>query len=462
MKSLYKYLPAAMLSLAACSTPVDGDIQHPTRTVTVDLVPQTRTTIGYEGSDVSHLEWCAGDNIAYVTDIAGDTFRSATVTANSFKAEIPSSATKDNTLVALWPVAENTGKPLMEASVCLAAESVQTGEKSGFDGSLLPMYARADIVAGRINAEYCVMGSVIRFAVKNGQRHDEILKSVTLTTDQNIVGEFRIDPTSLNGYTFNGQSNTITATIETPEDKPATLAEDEIRYAYVVVPKGSYTGVTVTVHTDTDAYVFADGAMDLSRDDRALYRVELDLTSSTKLPPEPEEQYFTRIASTDEITDDGIYLIVTAEAPYFTPGEIGDSEISYLIPTEITVTDQGILKDEESLANAWNIRKDAGSGAYEFYHIRHDKYIQVPKSSSRDYAHIYMEPESAYKGWGDYLFHINPGSGTTIAHRNLDGNTEMEGAGIKFYSSGHTKMFCICRTVCGSKAHDVDIYKLRD
>ncbi len=460
MKSTYKLLPAAMLSLAACSTPADDDIQPATRTVTVNLVPQTRTTIGYEGSDVSHLEWCDGDNIAYVTDIAGDTFRKAVVAANAFKAEIPSNATSDNTIVALWPVAENVDKTLAEASVSLAAESTQTGEKSGFDGSLLPMYARAEIVAGNIDAEYCTMASVVRFAVKNGSQPGEVLKSVTLATDQNIVGSFHVDPTSDKGFAFSGESNSVTANITAPEGKIATLDEGETRYAYAVVPKGSYTGVTVTVRTDLDTYVFPDGAMDLSREDRALWRVELDLTASTQLPP---EQYFTRISSADEITDDGTYLIVTAEAPYYTPGAPSKSDISYLTHEPVTVTDKGILKDESTLIFAWNIHKDPATGAYEFYSPYNEKYIRVPNSSSRNYAHIYLRPESTYKDpGGDYLFNIDPGSGTTIAHRNTQENTEMSGAGLKFYSSGSTKMFCVCRTVCGDAAHDVDIYKLRD
>ncbi|MFR2062487.1 MAG: hypothetical protein ACLS37_11785, partial [Alistipes sp.] len=67
---------AGVCMLAACSADNGNGPAVPenTRTLTVNC-PDTRTTIGYEGSDYSHRVWIDGDRVAYATDVAGDVFK---------------------------------------------------------------------------------------------------------------------------------------------------------------------------------------------------------------------------------------------------------------------------------------------------------------------------------------------------------------------------------------------------
>ena len=61
----YKYILSAAiaaLAFASCGKEESTSIQGDRRNVTV-YCPLTRTTIDYEGSDVSHLVWGAGENI---------------------------------------------------------------------------------------------------------------------------------------------------------------------------------------------------------------------------------------------------------------------------------------------------------------------------------------------------------------------------------------------------------------
>lgn len=157
MKTLGKIilLSAGISLLTACSDESgQSNLLEPTRSLTVKSL-LTRTTIGYEGSDFSHLEWREGDRVAYVTDLPGEVFRTAEVSDNRFTAELPARAAADNVLIVVWPAASNQGRPLAEATLTLAAETVQTAGAE-FDGSLLPMYARIPIPASgaEVDAEY--------------------------------------------------------------------------------------------------------------------------------------------------------------------------------------------------------------------------------------------------------------------------------------------------------------------
>ena len=183
---------AAAMSLVAVSCQKDNAsivVAEERRTVEV-YAAETRTTIGYEASDVSHLEWCEGDKVAYVTDVEGDTFKSAEMKRGAdgwyFMSDVAKSA---ENIYVIYPVGENVGKTLAEAKASLLAEIEQiAGEQ--FNGELLPMYATAALTSEKkISVTYNVLASVVRFTV-SGNGHDaESLRSGTLTTTEALVGD---------------------------------------------------------------------------------------------------------------------------------------------------------------------------------------------------------------------------------------------------------------------------------
>lgn len=354
---------AAAMSLMAVSCQKDNTnlpVADNMRTVEV-YAAETRTTIGYEASDVSHLEWCAYDNVAYVTDVAGDTFKSATMNHNSqgwyFTSDVPASA---ETIYVIYPVGDNVGKTLAEAKATLRAEIEQIAGKS-FDGELLPMFATAPITSSnRMEVTYNVLASVVRFSV-NGEGHDvESLRSVTLTTTEPLAGDYTVDVAS-GELTFNGEAKSIkvdyTSATESGEDVLLANSHD----IYMVVPSQAFTGVNVVVETDADTYSWSNGAMDLSHPERRLYRINLDLAASDGAPA-PVNRYFSPVCSLDEITDNGTYLIATQiDGKYYvTNNEPTDSANYYYVTgVELPSDEFGILHSDDAMNYTWSITKQA-------------------------------------------------------------------------------------------------------
>ena len=102
----YKYILSAAiaaLAFASCGKEESTSIQGDRRNVTV-YCPLTRTTIDYEGSDVSHLVWGAGENIGYVTSVSGDRVQLAKMNSNSFIAQIPAYASEEDSIFVIYPV----------------------------------------------------------------------------------------------------------------------------------------------------------------------------------------------------------------------------------------------------------------------------------------------------------------------------------------------------------------------
>ena len=159
MKNIFNYimLLAGAGLAAGCSSDKEGLETPDTRIITVEGI-ETRTTIAYEGSDFSHLVWNDGDQVVYATDVAGSAFKTATVSNNQFKAEIPNEAGSNNKLVVLWPGAENEGKDLDGATAELQQNITQQAG-AGFDGNLLPMYAEMQVPQGSyIYGHYQMLG----------------------------------------------------------------------------------------------------------------------------------------------------------------------------------------------------------------------------------------------------------------------------------------------------------------
>ena len=359
-KKILTILGAAM-ALVAVSCQRDSAtiaVGDEMRTVEV-YAAQTRTTIGYEASDVSHLEWCEGDRVAYVTDVAGDTFKSAEMKYSAkgwyFSSNVTAAA---ETIYVIYPVGDNVGKSLAEAKASLVAEFQQVAD-ADFVGENLPMYASAPITStSRVEVVYEVMASVVRFSVV-GEGHDiESLQSVTLTTNEPLVGDYSYDAAS-GKMLFEGAANSIkvdyVSATELGEDVLLARTHD----IYMVVPSATFTGVDVVVKTDADTYVWSNGAMDLSHPERRLYRVALDLAAADGAPA-PVNRYFSPVCSLDEITDEGTYLIATnIDGKYYvTNNEPTDTANYYYVEgVELPSDEFGVLHSEDAMNYTWSITK---------------------------------------------------------------------------------------------------------
>ena len=365
---------AAAMSLVAVSCQkdaahlVEGDDM---RTVEV-YAAETRTTIGYEASDVSHLEWRDGDRVAYVTNAEGDTFKSAEMKQGAqgwyFVSDVSKSA---DTIYVIYPAGDNVGKSLAQAQATLAAEITQVADEP-FNGELLPMFATAPLAAGstRSTAVYSVIASVVRFTI-SGEGHDvESLRSVTLTANEPLAGNYGVDAT--NGMAFNGSVKSIKVNYES-----ASMGEDVLlarsHDIYMVVPSQAFTGVDVVVETDVDTYRWTDGAMDLTHPERRLYRVALDLSTSEGAPV-PVNRYFTPVCSLDEIDDNGTYLIATKlSGKYYVTNNYPTDTANYYYVTgvELPSDEFGILHSADAMNYTWSITKH--DGGYRFFSANMEK-----------------------------------------------------------------------------------------
>lgn len=359
---------ALVTMAAACQNDELGTL-NPTQTRTIEVsTAATRTTIAYEGSDVSHLEWQAGDMVAYVTDATGDTFKRAEMKSGvagwSFNATIPSDA---QTIYVVYPVGDNEGRTLAEAKASLQSSLTQVAGAE-FDGSQLPMLAVSAVPSGnKVAVTYECVASVVRFTIGGGEgRETEMLKSLTLSANEPLAGDYTLD-VAASEFVFGGESNSIKV-----EYKGESATGEDVLFAtdhtlYVVIPAAAYTGVDVVVETDVDSYLWSDGKMDLTNPERRLYRVELDLGSAEGLP-EPEVESFTAVRSLSEVTDDGVYLIaVELDGKYYVTNNVptDTSNYYYLTGVEVASDDTGVVLNDDIMNYTWSITKK--DGGYEFY-----------------------------------------------------------------------------------------------
>jgi hypothetical protein len=474
-KKILTILGAAM-ALVAVSCQRDSAtiaVGDEMRTVEV-YAAQTRTTIGYEASDVSHLEWCEGDRVAYVTDVAGDTFKSAEMKYSAkgwyFSSNVTAAA---ETIYVIYPVGDNVGKSLAEAKASLAAEFQQVAD-ADFVGENLPMYASAPITStSRVEVVYEVMASVVRFSIV-GEGHDvESLQSVTLTTNEPLVGDYSYDAAS-GKMLFEGAANSIkvdyVSATELGEDVLLARNHD----IYMVVPSATFTGVDVVVKTDADTYVWSNGAMDLSHPERRLYRVALDLAAADGAPA-PVNRYFSPVCSLDEITDEGTYLIATnIDGKYYvTNNEPTDTANYYYVEgVELPSDEFGVLHSEDAMNYTWSITKhDQGYMLYS---------ANMVKQGSKGVYLISQGGSDMFSGEGGYegkAWYVLPsalptgdlasraywditvdGNGTAVLYNKYDRGVDMR---VCYkYCTAHN-YFALCFEGAPDKA-DIAILKLAD
>ncbi len=375
-KTSYFFLCLGALALSACNN--EAHLGAPTRSVVVSGT-LTKTTIDYEG-DVSHLVWQEGDNVMYLTDDKAGLydygFQSAQVSGNSFTANISSEAAADNKLLVVWP-SSATALGSSDTVIWMKKE-VTLDSEAAFDGKTLPMVALTGVPSGNeVNVSYRPLGVVLRVAIDSLGHETEKLKSLTLTTSEQCIGRFLVSTSQEGGALYKGSSNTLKVTLS---DTPSL---NELGYVYMVVAKGSYTGVKLEVETDKSTYTFEDGTMDLSASDRGLYRISLTLP--TDLPP-MEEAKFVKVTSQEEITADGTYLILSAKSDtqYYVPSS--SQTDSYLEADVITCeADGSIVKTDDIMAYAIVFVTDSdheGQFALRYDALGSKPYIKAPNNVS--------------------------------------------------------------------------------
>lgn len=474
-KKILTILGAAM-ALVAVSCQRDSAtiaVGDEMRTVEV-YAAQTRTTIGYEASDVSHLEWCEGDRVAYVTDVAGDTFKSAEMKYSAkgwyFSSNVTAAA---ETIYVIYPVGDNVGKSLAEAKASLAAEFQQVAD-ADFVGENLPMYASAPITStSRVEVVYEVMASVVRFSVV-GEGHDvESLQSVTLTTNEPLVGDYSYDAAS-GKMLFEGAANSIKVDYVSATELGEDVLMARTHDIYMVVPSTTFTGVDVVVKTDADTYVWSNGAMVLSHPERRLYRVALDLAAADGAPA-PVNRYFSPVCSLDEITDEGTYLIATnIDGKYYvTNNEPTDTANYYYVEgVELPSDEFGVLHSEDAMNYTWSITKhDQGYMLYS---------ANMVKQGSKGVYLISQGGSDMFSGEGGYegkAWYVLPsalptgdlasraywditvdGNGTAVLYNKYDRGVDMR---VCYkYCTAHN-YFALCFEGAPDKA-DIAILKLAD
>ncbi|MDD6364218.1 MAG: hypothetical protein PUA47_02585 [Bacteroidales bacterium] len=302
---------SASIFAACCKEEGSSDVPAARRTVKV-CCPVTKTTIDYEGSDVSHLAWSSGDKLGYVTTVAGDRVQAASVNSNSFFAEIPAFSSEEDSIYVIYPLGENEGRLLSEIRLQLSNPAVQNVSLP-FDGSCYPMYAKAAVPASSgnaaINVSFEFPAAILRFSL-SAEESAEILNAQAL--------EFSGSPYMTGEYSFGSSGSLVfTPSQENASQKIQFAANEEADlavgpdglYVYAVVPRTEISDFDVKVTTDVADFSFTGGSMDLRRKDRSLWRISLKLTSENGDKP-AEPTVFKPVKSLDELNEEDSYIIV--------------------------------------------------------------------------------------------------------------------------------------------------------
>ena len=364
MRKIY-YLAAAALSLCACQKEVnEKGASTETREITVSTT-LTKTGIAYEG-DVSHLVWKEGDQVSYITSDAaglGLGFGLATVKDNKFKATISAQATSKDKFLAVWGGSATEG-----------ASSIE-----------IPMST-----------------------VNTVGHSNEKLSGITLTTDGKCIGTYSVSTAYEKGYKFTGTSNTVSAKF------PDTPLLKDFKYAYLVLAKGSYTGVRLEITTDKNTYTLSDGAMDLTASDRGLYRINVQLSE----PPAPVEQKFVKVTEQSQIVAGGTYLIVSenTESSYYVA--INSISDGYLECKTINCDAEGCIEKTDEIMN-YSATLEAGTDSHAGkYAIKVSGlgYLKAPSNVTEGVSYVgkFWSPGNALDTSSNYFWGITVTDGTVL------------------------------------------------
>ena len=303
---------AATVSAILFSACQITEVSEGMKTRSITVYPEetdTKTSVEYEYSDYSHLVWCEGDVVAYVTDCASDVVRVAEVSSDGvFTATIPESAGTDNRLYVVYPGDGLAGGTLADLSLEISSRQTQDSISTvNSTGVIIPMMACAQVPetgGTSVSVSYDVPVSVIRFDFATADFPQDQIQSVTFTAAQPVAGTVNVAGSVDGDVVFNGVSNSVTTTI----DRLSPLERGG--YVYIPVMRGSYSGVTLEVVTDNNEFVFRDGNFELDDPDATLYKVEMTLGEGQVI----RDPYFVEISEDEQFSADNKYLITYKES----------------------------------------------------------------------------------------------------------------------------------------------------
>ena len=462
MRYISNLLAGALFLAAASSCSNENEMPAPApdstapmRELTVTVAPVSRTTIDYENSDYSHLVWNDGDEVAYITDIYGDTFKKAAISHNTFQALVPENAGSSNKLIIVYPAGDLEGKTKDQMTLSLVNPEVLDVDGQ-FDGTRLPLTSVIPVPSSKsVLADFEVMGSVIRLNPIPNTHGEELLTSLTLTANEDLQGVFT---RSYYGWYFEGKGKSVTMNIES-EDKSLGAINSNKRYIYIVVPRNAYTGVDLTLTTDAGTYSFTGGEMDLNQEGKTLYRLDLPLGE-----PDPvSEPMFRKVTSMDEVTrgDEEKYLIVCEEKSVL----YCNYDTSNYYPGEtISIGGDGITPDDKTAARQFSIHEHPGTVGK--YYLKLDtkigkgNYLAVMSNFSSTPGKLYhLGDTSNQRSSGDMSFDEN-GNLILQGHPMTQDKEGDVFLGVYSENSWSTYFSTYGADADKSKVHAIQLYKL--
>ncbi len=187
-----------------------------------------RTELGEKADGKYPLYWSAGDVVA----INGEAVEAAIREDNAALADFTTTASAPFNIV--YPYTEG-----LEASHVRFA-AVQPYTEGTFAAASAPMYGYAATAEGGITMHH--LTGIMRFAVKAAEGQNVTLKSIVITTDGDISGDFAVDCTTGALTPKANTTNTITYTFAEGEGALSTTASEY----FFTIPAGSYGEFEVT------------------------------------------------------------------------------------------------------------------------------------------------------------------------------------------------------------------------
>ena len=239
MKHIAQLLSVALCAImvAGCQTDTTCDLQKAGTTTLSISIAQTRTELGEKSNDTYPVYWSEGDCIA-VNGIKSN--------AVSINEEDKTRATFTINSVLKYPYLITY--PHTASTTTESPRVVFPAEQSYTEGSFAPesapMCAYATENSNSIALKH--LAGVLRLAVRSKEGEATTLRTVTITSERAISGEFEVDCQSATITPTEGCGESITATLS--DNTPLTANAD--RYIYIAIPYGEYGECDITL---TDA-----------------------------------------------------------------------------------------------------------------------------------------------------------------------------------------------------------------
>ena len=231
MRKIYGFLIAiAALGFTACVNDTTEDlVKTPTSgggsvTLTAAISDaEVRTELGEKVEGKYLLYWSADDVVA----VNGEAVEVAIDEENAAVATLTTSAAAPYNII--YPYTEG-----LEASQVRFA-AVQPYTEGTFAAASAPMYGYAADAASGVGLRH--LTGIMRFAVKAAEGEEVTLKSISITTDGDIAGDFTVDCTTGELTPLSGKtSSTITYTFAEGQGALTTTATE----FFVTIPAGTY------------------------------------------------------------------------------------------------------------------------------------------------------------------------------------------------------------------------------